>query len=155
MVAGIVIPPVVVELLKDTAIWAGLKLGNAAAAKYAKDAVDKLNEQLGKIWARLGGQSQNAAEALTALESQDLAALSDLQTYLRDAMKQDPELKRLVDELAQELEAAQSQSAGDTIMTQNNAEGAIGAQGPNAQAAKQIVNIEKVENLTLPSPPDT
>lgn len=155
MVAPVVIPPVVVDLLKDGAVWVGLKLGEAATRKYANDAVTKFNEQLAKIWARLRGQNPNADEALKSLEQEDVSALADLQTYLRDAMKQDPELAKLVEVLAQELEAAQVEvGAGNTIMTQHNAEGAVGAQGEKSQAAKQIINIDRVDQLTLPNPPD-
>ncbi|MDB9494776.1 hypothetical protein PN441_12530 [Spirulina major CS-329] len=103
----IVIPPIVLELLKDTAIWVGPVIGKAAVAKYTKDALDGVNTKLGEIWARLRGKNSKAANALQALEEkQNLDALSDLQTYLRDAMEDDPDLQKLVEELAQELEAA-------------------------------------------------
>jgi hypothetical protein len=101
------IPPAVLELLKDTAIWVGPVIGKAIAGKYAKDAVEAVNAKLGKVWERLRGVNPKAAKALQALEAdQNLDALSDLQTYLRDAIGDDPELQKLVAELAQELEVA-------------------------------------------------
>lgn len=102
----------VVSFLTTVGVSAGKVVTETALKKYSEGAIAKVNGLLGKLWERLRQKNPKAEQALQGLEQSDPAAPNRLQTYLLDAMEDDPDLQALVEELAREIEAGQQVSTG-------------------------------------------
>lgn len=110
-----------------------------AFAKFTESALEKANELRGKIWHKLQGNTQ-AAKALEAAKNGSEADLEAVADYLKIAMREDPEFKKEIEELAQEIEAGKLEEK--STMTQINRDQSTGFQnkveGGTAYIAKEI-----------------
>ncbi|WP_139276635.1 hypothetical protein [Spirulina major] len=114
------------------------KVLGTALEKYTEGAVEKINGLLGKVWDKLRGNPK-AEIALQALERQDLSVKTRLETYLLDAMEDDPAFKDEIEALVGEIESGKRQSAdGNTMIL--SGQGSKGAIGNNNQIAETITN---------------
>lgn len=92
------------------------KVLGTALQKYTEGAIEKINSLWARVWDKLRGNPK-AEQARQALEEQkDLSAKGNLERYLLNAMEDDPEFQALVEELAQEIKAAEKEDSGN--MTQ-------------------------------------
>lgn len=108
------------------------------AEKYTETAIEKINELAAQVWERLRGNPK-AEKALQALEQKDLSVQPRLETYLLDAMEDDPEFKDAIEALVTEIEAGRRQSVdGNTMIL--SGQGAKGAIGNDNQIADTINN---------------
>lgn len=122
----------IITFLAAIGFSAAKEVAEAGIKEYTKntitkDRVNKLNDLVRDVWDRLSRKKPQVEQALQGLEQDDPEARKSLETDLRNAMQDDPALQALVAELAQEIEALQSQASdGNTMNIYDQGKGAIG-----------------------------
>ena len=122
-----------------TLAFISIKASETVIEKFTEVALDKANELREKIWHKLKGNSaaEKALQAAKNGSEEDLEAVAD---YLKIAMREDPEFRQEIEELAKEVEAGKIED--QSTMTQINRDQSTGFQnqveGGTAYIAKEI-----------------
>ena len=95
------------------------------AKKFTSEAIAKMGQLRQLIWDKLRG-NPDAESSLTSVEQGEKDDIADVGTYLKAAMKKDPEFAAQVQAIAQEINAGKLMD--QSSMTQNNYDNAKGWQ---------------------------
>ena len=108
-----------------TLAFISVKASETVIEKFTEAALDKANKLREKIWNKLKGrpEAEKALQAAKNGSQEDLEAVAD---YLKIAMREDPEFRKEIEELAKEVEAGKIEDK--STMTQINRDQSKGFQ---------------------------
>lgn len=108
-----------------TLAFISVKASETVIEKFTEAALDKANKLREKIWNKLEGRpkAEKALQAAKNGSQEDLEAVAD---YLKIAMREDPEFRKEIEELAKEVEAGKIEDK--STMTQINRDQSKGFQ---------------------------
>ncbi len=108
-----------------TLAFISVKASETVIEKFTEAALDKANKLREKIWNKLEGrpEAEKALQAAKNGSQEDLEAVAD---YLKIAMREDPEFRKEIEELAKEVEAGKIEDK--SAMTQINRDQSKGFQ---------------------------
>lgn len=118
------------------------------AKKFTTEAISKMHDLRELIWNKLRGHP-DAESALASIKEGSEDDLNDVATYLKVAMRNDPQFASQVQALAQQINAGKLQD--NSNMTQNNYDNAKGWQIKVEGGTSYIGEIHQHSSGKLPN----